>query len=150
MLIPLIPFQTGTTTTTTTTTIKTSKAKPITIIVPVPSAVLVTTGNVSYYYSPYFGGYGVTEDFVNPGNDEDSSPPFVTELSVTDEGDVCGAVERCAQLTIDDEGIYYSFDVHYLLDKGYWECVQFFDENVDPRYFDQRNSTVGYALGYYN
>lgn len=116
---------------------------------PVPPYVTITTDEGSASYGIYAIGHGVTENYVNPGNSGGVAySPIVTPIFGVEEGEICAATERCAVAAFADHGAYLSFDLHYLSDKSYWECVQFYNSNTQGSYFNKYNSTVNYAFGY--
>jgi len=47
-----------------------------------------------------------------------------------------------------DPDIYDSFDLHYLASEAVWECVQYYDPNNDPGYFNVVNPDVEVVYGY--
>jgi len=106
------------------------------------------TVDTYYTYKQYYAGTGVTENYNNPGNIIPASfPPLINYIDGST--DACDAISQCASLTYDN-GLhyYYSFDLHFTISNHTWECVQFFDGNNDPSYFNQADPDVSVAYGY--
>ncbi|KAF4620208.1 hypothetical protein G7Y89_g14613 [Cudoniella acicularis] len=97
-------------------------------------------------FSLIFAGNAVYENPDNPGNPTDiPSPPQTTtfDSSYSD----CAAVLACGEFTYTPL-FYSSFDVHFLIEEGYWLCTAYSSPQIDPEYFDVVDSNVGAVYGY--
>ena len=66
---------------------------------------------------------------------------------------MCDAATECADLannpnSSDIYSIYYSFDLHYLVSNGTWECVLYWDPNADATYFNVSDPDAIFTFGY--
>ena len=100
-------------------------------------------------YTQYFVGAGVTENPVNPGNDNIQQAPINSTLSGSYASD-CDAIAACAYAANYAAYQYYSFDLHFVNSTQQWICTQYYDPNTKPEYFNVKNDDVVVAYGYYN
>ena len=112
-----------------------------------PPQVTFDVGDELYEnYKLYYQGSGYTESPNNPGNDPPNFPSITNQLNSS--LSACAAVRECAQLCFHDEGIFYSFDLHFRRSTQLWECVQYFNWNEDAGYFNVTDSDVLVGYGY--
>lgn len=77
-------------------------------------------------YARYFSGLGVTLNPNGPYNeDPENSPPITTEISGL--STPTEAALECATQAYDNG--YFTFDLHFRISRGAWECVQYLDIN---------------------
>jgi len=131
-----IPTQTPTPTSTLTTCYT-----PTTIPSPTCTHVTVPPGETWYVY---FAGQGLTENTDNPGN-----VGYVPE-TVDFPGDLsaCEAIQQCANAAQIYPGTAWSFDIHFLVIEQTWECVIYYDFNLNPGFFNVENCDVSQSYGY--
>ena len=90
----------------------------------------------------------MTESPSTPANSA-KHPAVTYELTDTD---ACAALQDCATMADPATGTYYSsFDLHYLMAEGNWECVMYYSKQnatADAQYFDVANADVGTVYGY--
>lgn len=136
----------GTTTplTTTTTTTTASPNQTITQDLSCPTVPATIPNNpTAFNYTRYYYGCGHTESFSNPGN---TNPPVTTLLDGSLRS--CDAIAKCADVARGQGAGYLSFDVHYRVSSGKWECVQFFGPNDEASYFSVEDGDVRDSYGY--
>ena len=110
------------------------------------TTVPASAGPVSYY-GVYFSGCAKVESPTNPANSDPVAYPPITSI-LSGSLSACDAVRQCAQLTRNDPNVYYSFDLHFRISTGNWECVQYYDNNLDSSYFSVVDPDVRDAYGY--
>ena len=76
------------------------------------------------------------------------TPKFPSNSSLSGSLAVGDAIQACANKAGGDTNIYYSFDLHYVSSNSTWECVQYYDSNMDATAFSVANADVPVAYGY--
>ena len=131
-------------TTTTSTTTATATASPVVQDLSCPIVAATVPNNPSVFnYTRYYYGCGTTESFNNPGN---KNPPVTTLL----DGSLgsCDAIAKCANTARNLGAGYLSFDVHFRISTGKWECTKFFGLNDQASYFSVVDADVRDGYGY--
>jgi hypothetical protein len=92
----------------------------------------------------YFAGQGVTETPDNPGN----SGYFPATTDFPGNLTTCEAIQECAIQAALYPNTAWSFDIHLLVTEQIWECVVYYEWNLNPGFFNVENCDVSQAYGY--
>jgi len=144
---------TSVSTTTSTTTVQASTTTSyVTTTVAAPTSPTCTSinasGQTAFPYNLIYYGACVAERTDNKGNDFPLDfPPIYTTIAGTLD-DPCSALQACVDSAYGQPVNYYSFDLHYLASNQTWECVQYYDGNVDPTDWSVPNSDILAGYGY--
>ncbi|MCJ1273801.1 hypothetical protein MMC21_001594 [Puttea exsequens] len=89
-----------------------------------------TPGTVQDVYTQFYDGqFLITGPDYSRNTEPSSLPPISTNLDPS--LSKCEAANACVQLCTQDNGVYFSFDLHFELLGNKWVCVQYFDPNVN-------------------
>jgi hypothetical protein len=106
----------------------------------------VTDPSSGFTYARYYKGSGFTENSNNPGNNMVIRPPHMQNYPAST--DACTAINNCASYAVSLPEVYYQFAVYFFTSQNQWQCVAYYNGNIDGSYFNVPNSDVAVGLGY--